>query len=139
MTAPRTKAKASKAEPKKAPRPVPPPPASGARPDIPPPPDFGWIGDPDLLTLDELDDMHRALGKSPGQIGNLALMGYSAVALARRVDPDKYPWSIGPWLTLAELSEHVRDAEEHQERQDEAFEQAAARAIENGEQAPDPV
>lgn len=114
---------------------VPPPPASGARPPMPPAPDFGWIGNPDLLTLQEWAEMHWAAGKKIGEMGPMGMMGYAAVALARRVDPELYPWTIAPWIPMAE----IRTGQIEADPDDEQVAQQVADAIEAGEPMPDPA
>lgn len=78
---------------------IPPPPG---RENFPDPPPYGWIGDPNALTGHELDEIARRLGADP-QRNRGRLIMHAAVALARRSDPDRYPWDLADLLTLAEV------------------------------------
>ncbi|MFB6943398.1 hypothetical protein ACFWGL_12400 [Streptomyces sp. NPDC060286] len=117
---------------------VPPPPPV----DLPEPPPFGWIGDPEHLTHNELDEISQVTGKSLDALEVTRLWPYAAVAYARRYDRDRYPWRIAGDLPLEAVK--VADEDEDDVQEDADAEQAAAvaAAIEAGETpppAPDPV
>ncbi|MFJ2869826.1 hypothetical protein [Streptomyces sp. NPDC087298] len=109
-----------------------PPPPPVAVPEAPP---FGWIGDPEHLTHNELDEIAAVTGKALDQLEVTRLWPYAAVAYARRYDCARYPWEVAGNLPL----EAVKVDGEQDAEQAEAEQAAAAEAaIEAGEDPPDP-
>lgn len=70
--------------------------------EVPEPPPFGWVFAVHKLTAVELDMVNnlarRMLENSTFLDHELAVAAYGAVALARRVDRKKYPWSTAELL-----------------------------------------
>ncbi|MET8603082.1 hypothetical protein ABZV92_06015 [Streptomyces rubiginosohelvolus] len=119
---------------------VPPPPAV----DLPEAPPFGWIGDPEHLTHNELDEIARITGKSLDVLEVTRLWPYAAVAYARRLDRDRYPWSVAGDLPLdaVKVADETGADDDAQAEAEAEHAAAVAAAIEAGEQpppAPDPV
>lgn len=111
--------------------PVPPPPPGGVA--IPEPPYFGWLGDPAHITPNELDEIQRAAGVPFGSIPHMALPAWVAVAYARRVDPDRYPWAVALSLPMSVID---TSAEERQEQEAEEYAQAVEHALDTGQDPP---
>ncbi|MFE7133395.1 hypothetical protein ACFVIM_21315 [Streptomyces sp. NPDC057638] len=121
----------------KARRRVPPPPPHP----IPDPPDGGWIGDPEFLTHDELDEICRVTGKSLTELEVTRLWPYAAVAYARRTDAARYPWAVAGMIPLDAVKVGDQDDDgggTAQAAADAEHAAAVAAAIEAGETPPDP-
>lgn len=76
---------------------------------MPPAPEFGWLGNSDDLTLQELDEIALVAQVEISQLNKAALLAYSAVAYARRVDPQLYPWSTAKLLKISDIEVHFED------------------------------
>jgi len=109
------------------------PPAPG-RASMPPPPSFGWIGDPDELTHGEMDEIARTAGRQFMDLERTMILPYVAVAYARRENRALYPWTVAKLLKPSEVMVGVLDVQGDQELAD-----AQEAAVENGEVMPDPA
>lgn len=78
-------------------------------PDVPPiePPPFGWVFAVHKLTAIELDMVNNLATRQLEDTGfldhQMAVAAYGAVALARRVDRKKYPWSVAEQIMPDEI------------------------------------
>lgn len=79
---------------------IPPPP--GGTVDVEPPP-WGWRGDVQRLTGGEAGVIRKIIGVSVEE-NPIGWMMYAAVAFARRLDPDRYPWDLAERLELRDVT-----------------------------------
>lgn len=112
-----TRAKAHREETDEAPAAVGPapdpmeiPPPRGGAVDVEPPP-WGWRGDVKKLTAGEAGVIRKLLGGSLDE-NPLGWAMYAAVAFARRLDPEKYPWEIAERLELGDVVARETAAED---------------------------
>lgn len=113
-------------------------PAFPPPPDLPVPPPFGWVISPTRLTGNEAEQIKAACGLDPfvdAEKGGVLLAGHVAVAYARRLDPEAYPWDVAGRIPIGEFRRRFPD----EDSLEETLAKTMADAIEAGEEAPDPT
>jgi hypothetical protein len=113
-------------------------PAFPAPVDLPEPPSFGWVLNPLRLTGNEANEIAEQCGVNPFATATgeeaMTVGAYIAVAYARRVDPEKYPWKVAGNIPLGSMSKSFPD----ENQQEAILSDAISRSLENGEEAPHP-
>ena len=94
---------------------IPPPP--GGPVDVEPPP-WGWRGDVQRLTAGEAGTIRKLLGASLDE-NPLGWAMYAAVAFARRLDRDRYPWELAERLELGDVTGKKKSNGDDQDDQDD--------------------
>lgn len=108
----------------------PPPPKN-----VPEAPSWGWLTDYRDLTSDEIDEIKQVAGVELPELDTHRFRALVAVAYARRLDADAYPWECAGRIPQSQLI-----AMDEDDGQEEKHVEAAAEAAVNGEESPmDPV
>lgn len=115
----------------------PPPP-----PGLPKPPAWGWVCYPGRLTSQEAEQIREVAGldiQADFETRPLRCGAYVAVAYARRVDPEAYPWSVADLLSMEDLDAFFPGQQFADDQEQEQLTAARDQAMENGELPLDPA